>query len=224
MARKINLVPGEFYHIYNRGTEKRQVFTKIYDYERFLSLLYIANSSIRVDLKKQGSTLSEILALERGKSLVNICAYCLMPNHFHLIINEKEDGGASKFMQKLITGYTMYFNKTYERSGALFQGRFKVEHADNDNYLSYLIAYIHLNPAKLIEPTWKETGIKDKNQVEKFLDNYRYSSYYDYSGNKRVESKIVNMSALPIYDELPKDFRSSVSQWLNKSEQGSTLS
>ena len=225
MTRKINLAPGEFYHIYNRGTDKRDVFNNDYDYERFLSLLYIANGSIPVDLKLQGSTLYKILEIDRGNNLVEICAYCLMPNHFHLIIREKNEGGISKFMQKLTTAYTMYFNKVCERDGSLFQGRFKAKHADSDNYLSYLIAYIHLNPVKLIDGSWKEKGVQNMAQAEVFLNKYRYSSYLDYSRNSsRSESKILNMSAMPHYNELPQDFRSSIKEWLNYSSlQGSTL-
>ena len=216
MTRNIILAPGEFYHIYNRGTEKRDVFLKKNDYDRFLSLLYIANSYTAVDLKRQGSTLSEILALNKDKNLVDVCAYCLMPNHFHLIVREISNGGISTFMQKLITAYTMYFNKLNERSGVLFQGRFKVEHANEDRYLAYLISYLHLNPIKLIDPKWKENGIRDKKWAETFLENYKYSSYLDYIRKEsRLESKIINKTALPQYYESPTDFYKSIMEWLN---------
>src|SRR3989338_5492140 len=142
MGRNLTFAPGEFYHIYNRGTEKRKIFLSARDHERFLSLLYLANGEERVDMKRQGRTLSELMLQDKGKKLVEVCAYCLMPNHFHLILKEIDEGGISKFMQKIITGYTMYFNKNYERSGALFQGKFKSEHAKNDRYLKYLIAYL----------------------------------------------------------------------------------
>ncbi len=222
MSRNVVLSPGEFYHIYNRGTEKRKIFLNHRDYERFISLLYLANGELRVDIKRQGRTLVELLNQDRGKKLIDICAYCLMPNHFHLIVREPEGGGISKFMQKLVTGYTMYFNKTYERNGALFQGKFKSEHAHNDRYLSYLIAYLHLNPIKLLEHNWKEQGIKDRERAEKFLDGYTYSSFSDYCGYNRLEKIILSLDALPAYTSTPKSFRSSVTEWLNG--QGSTLS
>jgi putative transposase len=222
MSRRAIFAPGEFYHIYNRGTEKRKIFLNHRDYERFLTLLYLANGEHPVDVKRQGSALSELLTRDRGKKLVDICAYCLMPNHFHLIIKEVEDGGISKFMQKLITGYTMYFNKTHERNGALFQGKFKSEHINEDRYMLYLIAYVHLNPVKLCDPKWKENGIADRRRSEKFLDNYTYSSYLDYCGRERLEKTIISMESLPSYTSTPKNFRSSITQWLNG--QGSTLS
>lgn len=214
MSRNIDLAPDEFYHIYNRGTEKRTIFLSQTDYERFVGLLYACNGDKPVDLKLQGSTLEELVALERGETLVDICAYCLMPNHFHLLIKEKEAGGASRMMQKLITAYTMYFNKRYERTGSLFQGRFKATHAAEDRYLSYLISYIHLNPIKLIEPVWKETGIKEREKAEEYLKNYSHSSFLDYAGESRVESCIINKEALPSYFETPRDFQTSVFEWL----------
>ncbi|MEK7175830.1 MAG: transposase [Patescibacteria group bacterium] len=222
MSRNIILSPGEFYHIYNRGTEKRKIFLSRHDYERFISLLYLANGELRVDIKRQGRTLAELLNQDRGKKLIDICAYCLMPNHFHLIVRELEEGGISKFMQKLVTGYTMYFNKIHERNGALFQGKFKSEHAHNDHYLSYLIVYLHLNPIKLLERNWKERGIKDSKRAEKFLDNYMYSSFPDYCGYDRLEKIILSLDALPAYASTPKSFRSSITEWL--SGQGRTLS
>lgn len=212
--RRIEIAPNEFYHIYNRGTEKRDIFLMPNDYDRFLALMYLCNSLQPVDLKLQGSTLYEVCNIARGATLIDICAYCLMPNHFHLIIREKTDGGASRFMQKISTAYTMYFNKLNERSGALFQGRFKARHADTDDYLSYLIAYVHLNPVKLIEPLWKETGIKDQVVAEQYLKHYRYSSYLDYLGVRRIENALLTTSALPQYFEAPKDFESNILYWL----------
>jgi putative transposase len=150
---------------------------------------------------------------------VDICAYVLMPNHFHLLLREKADGGISRFMQKLTTGYTMYFNKKNERSGALFQGRFKAKHANDDRYLSYLLAYIHLNPVKLIEPNWKKGGIGDRGKAEQYLKEYSYSSYQDYLGTNRVAGKILNTAVYPTSFSAPSDFETSIGEWL----QGSTL-
>lgn len=212
--RKGLLSVNSYYHIYNRGTEKRRIFLVEKDYQRFLSSLFICNGSKPVDLKIQGKTLLESLRNDRGETIVDICAYCLMPNHFHLLVHEKIEGGISKFMQKLQIAYTMYFNKKNERSGALFQGKYKLSIAETDNYLKYLIAYIHLNPVKLIEPNWKENGIKNESLVLKFLQNYKYSSYSDFVGQKREEEKILNRKALPEYFEKPTDFKNTIKDWL----------
>jgi len=151
MSRILPFSTGEYYHIYNRGTEKRDIFLDKADYLRFIVLLYISNNIEAVhisNLREQGKFLRDIINLERKETLVDIGTYCLMPNHFHLLIKEKRAGGISEFMKKISTGYSMYFNKRYERTGRLFEGTFKSVHADSDEYLKYLFAYIHLNPIK----------------------------------------------------------------------------
>lgn len=222
MTRKILFASGEHYHVYNRGTDKRDIFLSDRDYGRFLALLFICNSSKPVDLKLQGRTLYEILENDRGETIVDLLSYCLMPNHFHLIIHEKNEGGISHFMQKLMTGYTMYFNKLNERSGALFQGKFKATHIDNDRYLSYLISYVHLNPIKLIDPDWKTKGLRDQSEAEKFLNAYRYSSFKDYCKENRLECALIDKIDNPLYHD-NWEFRKHVTEWLEYPLQGSTL-
>lgn len=219
MGRDVIFAPDEYYHLYNRGTDKRDVFLDRADYNRFLALLYVANSASPVDLKLQGRTLYELGEIDRGEPIVDVCAYALMPNHFHILIKEKDTGGITAFMRKLGTAYTMYFNAKNDRTGALFQGKFKSKYVDRDNYLQYLLAYIHLNPVKIIEPLWKENGISDVSQVEKFLIEYPYSSFQDYVGIMRREDKILNKDAFPTEIDLPSDFKTSHMHWL----QGRTL-
>ena len=214
MTRSFEFAQEEFYHVYNRGTEKRKIFMARYDYKRFLALMYLANQDEPTELKLQGSTLEEITATRKGKQLVHIIAYCLMPNHFHLLIRELEEGGISKFMQKLTTGYTMYFNKRNERSGSLFQGRFKAVHVSDDRYLRYLISYIHLNPIKLIEPKWKEIGITDMTRAEKYLEAYTTSSYLDYLGKNRHEGIILSREAFQEYFSSDTGFKTFITEWL----------
>ncbi|MFA6834395.1 MAG: transposase [Bacteroidaceae bacterium] len=215
MIRKIVFSIDEFYHLYNRSTEKILIFKDESDYERFISLLFYTNS-VNVlnfrDLKRQGV---QGLPLDiRGNTLVDIGSYCLMPNHFHILLKEKVEGGISKFMLKLMTSYSMYFNKKYERKGALFQGVFQAQHADSDNYLKYLFSYIHLNPIKLIQSDWKENGIGDIDGAKKYLDDYRYSSFSDYMGVKREENNILNVKAFPEYFESVEDFKNNIFDWL----------
>lgn len=214
MTRTFSFAPGEFYHIYNRGTEKRNVFTSRSDRDRFLALLYLANQDNPTDLKLQGRTLSEIVEPRTGNPLVEIVAYCLMPNHFHLLVREAEEGGVSKFMQKITTGYTMYFNKKYERNGSLFQGKFKATHVADDRYMRYLISYIHLNPVKLVEPKWKKTGITNREHAERYLETYTPSSYPDHLGEERLEGMILAREALPEYFSSDTDFKTLVTEWL----------
>ena len=221
MTRNIEFAPGEYFHLYNRGTERRTIFSSETDYERMLALLYLCNGTIPVRMdgirrKQGGRALLEVLTeVDRGIPLVDICAYCFMPNHFHILVHEKEGNGISKFMQKIGNGYTGYFNTRYERTGTLFQGKFKATHVDNDRYLKYLIAYIHLNPIKLIDPRWKENGIQNKKKALTYLDQYQYSSYLDYRRDSRTQRIILNQDALPQYFETPKDFAANISEWLD---------
>lgn len=111
----------------------------------------------------------------------------------------------------------MYFNKRYERTGNLFQGKFKSQHADNDEYLKYLFSYIHLNPVKLIQSDWKDVGIRDINGAKKYLDEYRHSSLHDYFG-RREESKIIDKNKFPEYFINKHEVDTELIEWLSYKE------
>lgn len=217
MRRKFNFSVEEFYHIYNRGTDKRVIFLETTDHNRFVTLLYLCNSIESVDidhLLRGGLSFPELIEVKVENTLVDIGAWCLMPNHFHLLIKEKQEGGISLFMKKLLTAYSMYFNKKHQRKGRLFEGSFSASHAPKDEYLKYLFSYIHLNPVKLVDPLWKDEGIKDIETVKKYLDDYTYSSYLDYKGFQRRENKILNKSSFPDYFSDAKDFQDHINDWL----------
>jgi len=210
--RKIPLVSGEYYHIYNRGNSKQTIFHDKADYDRFIKILFLSNGeeSFKVHLIEK-----EIYDFDRGAPLVNIGAYCLMPNHFHLLLTQTDNGSISKFMQKLTTSYSMYYNKRRERTGTLFEGKFKSEHIDNDRYLKYLFSYIHLNPLKIIYANWKEEGIKNKNQVPRFLKDYAFSSYQDYLGHTRKQNQIIDKKSFPDYFPNPASFQEEIFDWIS---------
>jgi len=212
--RKVELVEGEFYHLYNRGNSKQKIFNHKSDFERFVNLLFLANSKNSFNffnlLKDK-----HIYDFEREDTLVDIGAYVLMPNHFHILITPKKEGGISKFMQKLTTAYVMYYNQKYKRTGGLFEGKFKSQHLDNDRYLKYIFSYIHLNPIKLIKPKWKELGIKNKIEALDFLRGYIFSSYLDYKNSNREQSIIINKNPFPNYFSDAKDFDTEILDWFN---------
>ena len=212
MQRPVPLAVDEFYHCYNRGVEKREIFSNQSDYERFINLLYLANSDKAIvfeDINEQN-----IFAMERGEPIVAVGAYCLMPNHFHLLLREIKEGGITQFMRKLCTGYSMYFNKKYEHSGVLFQGRFKAKHADSDEYLRHLATYIHLNPLDLIQSGWKKNGVRDSKYAEEFLKKYSYSSLHDYvSDAMRQEIAIINKDLFPAYYSSAKEILEDIREW-----------
>lgn len=217
MERKITFSVGEYYHVYNRGVEKRDIFLNKNDRDRFHKLLFLSNDITPVVFRDvKDKTLSEIT---KGEPLVAVGAYCLMPNHFHILVKEIKEGGLSAFMEKLTTSYSKYFNKKHERVGPLFQGRFKAEHVDRDEYLKYLFAYIHLNPIKLIDPKWKEEGIRNSKKAQQYLRGFPYSSYLEYLGVDREEKLILSAKEFPEYFDGQHDFRNYVADWLEFSDE-----
>lgn len=216
MSRSIELSVGEYYHLYNRGVEKRKIFLDKKDYQRFVVLMYLSNTTDFIHLSDHRNfSFAEFFALKRKDTLTDIGAYCLMPNHFHILIKERKERGISTFMQKLMTGYSMYFNKKYERRGTLFEGPFKAKHADSDEYLKYLFAYIHLNPAKLINGGWRKSGIVDIKKTESYLHGFTHSSYADYLRDVRPQSVVLNMSAFPDYFENIRGVKKLMKEWLD---------
>ncbi|MFA5022950.1 MAG: transposase [Candidatus Paceibacterota bacterium] len=221
MERKFIFSIDEFYHVYNRGIEKRKIFVKPADYERFIKLLYLCNGTEPIVTKLvQGLPPDDLFSLKVGNKIVDIGAYCLMPNHFHLLLKERVENGISIFMLKLLTGYSMYFNKKYKRTGQLFEGTFKANHLGDDNYLKYMYAYIHLNPIKLIDSKWKERGINNAKKAKSYLLIYKYSSYLDYITAGRAEGRILNKRAFPEYFSGKKEFKDFTDDWLNYKDEG----
>ncbi|MCK9352125.1 MAG: transposase [Candidatus Paceibacterota bacterium] len=212
MERKFNFSVDEYYHVFSRGVDRREIFSDKEDRERFLRLLYITNSSKSVRFTEISRLPYPLM--ERGEPLAAVGAYCLMPNHFHLLLRETEENGISSFMKKLLTSYSMYFNKKNDRTGNLFESTFRAEHVDGDNYLKYLFAYIHLNPIKLIDSEWKKKGIINKKLAKEYLSSYEYSSYFEYTGKERDESLILCAKEFPEYFGNIHDFRDFINYWL----------
>ncbi|MBI4067657.1 transposase [Candidatus Gottesmanbacteria bacterium] len=183
--RQVILADGEYYHIFNRGVEKRTIFTDKREYQRALKLLYYYHYT---NLPLKFSRFNEIPIEEREKILeilrrknkleVQIIAYCLMPNHFHFLLRQEREKGIANFVSNFSNSYSKYFNTKHDRVGPLFQGVFKAVRVETDAQLLHLSRYIHLNPISsfLIK--------------EEELDNYPWSSLPEYLGTK--EEKVVN--------------------------------
>lgn len=197
MKRKFPFAIGKIYHVYNRGVAKCSICEGDRDSWRFLQGLCLFNNEgntsnllWRLEQKRGKLTLGVLRDYivnpknERNR-LVRILAYCLMGNHYHLLIEEIQEGGITKFMQKFGTGYVRFFNKKHDRVGGLFQGRFKSVLVDNESYLQYLLVYINvLNSAHFIEPNWKENGIEDIDKILQYAERYLWSTHLDYLGKR----------------------------------------
>ena len=142
--RKFRFTNGEFYHVYNRGVDKRTVFLDQYDFDRFLQGMEEFNSTKPIGSLFENSFRKDQLSNPIAK-LVDIICYCLNANHYHMILRQRVNGGVSEFMRRIGTGFTQHFNFRYKRSGALFQGKFKAKHINSNEYLLHLSAYVNLN-------------------------------------------------------------------------------
>jgi len=230
--RKIQFVNGEYYHIYNRGVDKRNLFIDKKDYWKFfdgmrdfnntsyyeerLGVLGVSKHSIRElksdDFKQLGSFLKE------QEKVVDLISYNLIPNHFHLILKQLQDKGISNFMHKLGTSFTNYFNKKYERSGSLFQGSFKAIHIESNDYLLWLAGYVNGN----IE-------IHGLGNAE----NYPWSSYQaiwkesdSFQGRGKERSSLSALSGMDIIlsqFKSPQQFKEYVKQVLQESKIKKTM-
>lgn len=198
--RKQQFVNGEIYHIVMRGIDDNLIFRDTNDYYRWIFSIYEFNTiksiTIRTQREARAKTKKILKEKNRGpasvidqrEKLVEILAFCLMPNHIHLLMKQLKDGGITKFISKVGTGYGGYFNRKYSRKGYVFQNRFSTVHIGDDAQLQTVFVYIHTNPISLIEPKWKEKGIKEPEKIIKFLGNYKWSSYPDYISQKNFPS------------------------------------
>lgn len=204
------------YHIYNRGIDKRVIFKDSKDYAYFLYLLkiYLLDPVLlREDIERTGQSLHKKRSRERSHfGKIELLSYCLMPNHFHLLIKQKGETDISDFMKSLMTSYSMYFNLKYKRQGTLFQGRYKAALVKEDDYLLHLSRYIHINPLKVQGLSCPKLG------------EYDYSSYADYLGRKNT--KWINKNVILAYFTENKEnsfinhssYKSFVEEYANDSE------
>lgn len=165
--RVIPFVNGEFYHLYTRGIEKQQTFFDKRDYSHFIKSLFyynIQNPKPKFSIYRN----SKLFQVDTSKKIAEIICYCLMPNHFHLLVKQLQDGGISELMRKLLLSITKYRNTKYNRKGSLFQVPFKAVLIESEEQLLHVSRYIHLNP-------FVSMLIKD-------LKSYTWSSYLDYIG------------------------------------------
>lgn len=192
--KRPQLVTGEIYHIVIRGVANSLIFKDEDDRYRAVFSLFEFNDIKPVLIRERRR--ARIQAKKIGKEdfsanrdmLVEIYAFYFMPNHIHLLLRQIKHDGITKFMRKFGAGYAAYFNKKYNRKGHLFQSRFHAVHIKTIEQFKTVFVYIHTNGISLIEPKWKDLGIKNPKKVIKFLENYKWSSYADYLGKKNFPS------------------------------------
>lgn len=216
----------ELYHVLNCGIDGRKLFLDSQDYVRFIHNLFEFNdiaSSIGSDRRNISGTNVGPRRSYIRKRLVRIHGWCLMKNHYHLLISELVEGGLAKFMFKVNVGYAKYYNERYGRHGHLFQGKTKKIHIEREAHFLYILHYLHLNPLDYL-PGAKEWRERDKSAIKKarealtYLDGYRWSSYLDYCGKKNFPSILTEdlfKDALGNYQEALKEYLRSAERSLD---------
>ncbi len=196
MRRKNKFNPGEFYYIYSRGCGTECLFRSTSDKKRFIKLLFVCNGTRSVVFRDSANE-KRLCRIRKGLPLVDIGAYSLLSTHFHLLLHEKARNGISLFMKKLLTAYSMYFNKRYGRNGSLFAGRFHAIRSESDEYLQYVFSYIHMDPLQEINKQYHVPHCFDQHSAMHFLEKYTHSSYLDYIGIEREEKSILSTEVFP---------------------------
>ena len=219
--RDQQFVNNEIYHITLKAIDDNLLFKNVDDYYRGIFSIYEFNNLNPVSIQrrrefrirfKEGRGRASTFIDERNK-LVEVLAFCFMPNHIHLLVRQLKEGGITKFMSKIGTGYGGYFNRKYDRKGYVFQNRFSMVRIKNDEQLKTVFVYIHTNPISLIEPKWKEVGIKAPKKAIKFVENYKWSSYSDYIGKKNFPSVIEREFLLRIMGS-EQDCKDFIENWI----------
>ncbi|MEW5805309.1 MAG: transposase [Patescibacteria group bacterium] len=193
------------------------------DYFRFVHDLYEFNDQDWVNnvtyffRQKSKDIASPYMKKKARKLLVDIHAFCLMPNHYHLLLSPRQDKAISLFMKKLNMGYAKYFNEKYKRTGALFEGRYKSAPITQESHFLHLPYYIHCNPLDLIAPEWRKNKLDNYNKAKEFLENYRWSSHLDYCGKHNFPSVTNRDFLLEIFNG-EKEYRKSIYDWLKNLE------
>lgn len=201
-------------HALNRGNDKKQIFRDDNDYARFLFLILFLQSPISIPhperfikkfIKTQDFQLrNEVLKNIIDRRTVELISFALMPNHFHLLLEELDDGGISYYMHRIQNAYVKYFNAKYERSGHLFQGNFKSVGVTNNNQFLYLSSYIHKNP-------------KELHNWNKNYENYKYSSYQDFIKDNRWKG-LLNTEIILEQFKSKEEYRNFVSSSIAKED------
>jgi len=214
----------ELVHVLNRGVDKRKIFLDKQDYFRFIHDLFEFNNkdaanitfyTFQREYNNHDVGRPNIHKMERKprKMLVDILAFCLMPNHYHLFLEPRVKDGIALFIKKINGGYAKYFNKRYKRTGALFEGRYKRVIIKNETHFIYLPYYIHLNPLDLIAPEWREQKLSNFTKAIKFLNSYRWSSHLDYLGKENFPS-VTQRDFLLNFFEGHEGYKHGITEWL----------
>jgi len=208
---------GEFYHIYNRGVDGREIFLKTSDYQRFLDGLLAFNTNCPVTLREfdYGAKIA------KNDKLCSLICYVLMKNHVHFVVRCANPENLSKYLQKVFIGYTAFFNEKYRRIGVLFQGGSKSQHIDSDRYIRHIVDYVHLNPLDYFIPEWRNHGVVSIKVAKNKLLDYQYSSLSAFIGTE--SNSALDFDIIREIFPNPKEVLNSMLEWSTSSLENSDI-
>lgn len=207
---------GNIVHILNRGVEKRKIFLDDEDYSRFVNNLDDFNNTAPVPYSYYARRKYSSALVKPKRELVAVLCFCLMPNHYHVLAEEKIGRGSGAYAKKFMSGYTQYFNLKHDRKGVLFQGKSKLIVINHDEHFLHIPYYIFANPIKLIEPKWREAGPKDLDKIIKFLEDYKWSNYASVIGAGKQNPYFApyKKAFFELFDTNEKKFKKDFAEWL----------
>lgn len=201
----------------NRGVERRQIYMDNADRARFVHDMWEFNDvEDAKNVWHRAPQKADIKGLRNPympkDRIVDLHAWCLMGNHYHLLLSERVDGGLTKFIRRLNVGYANYFNERYERKGALFQGRTKKVHIDTDAHFLHILNYIHSNPLDFMKVNkgWRIGSVGDMEGALAHISKYKWSSYLDYAGTANFPSVLTTDLFSSIFKDYKAELRSFI--------------
>lgn len=218
----------KLYHVLNRGIDGRNLFLDTQDYARFVHDLYEFNDTAPATEFSRASISTNPHVGHRKshmrKRLVEIHGWCLMKDHYHLLLSELIEGGLIKFMTKINIGYAKYYNERYERHGHLFQGKTKKVLITRNEHFLYILHYLHLNPLDYLAEAsrWRERdkgSIKNAKGAVAYLNDYRWSSYLDYCNKKNFPSLLTKN----LFENTSGTYRENIEEYLKNIEVSSVI-
>ncbi len=206
------------YHVLNRGVDKRTIFLHDKDRARFVHDLWEFNDT--KNARNVGYRAPEYIGfvnqyIEKER-IVDLHAWCIMGNHYHLLLSERIDGGLTKFIRRLNVGYANYFNERYKRKGTLFQGRSKKILIHTDAHFLHILNYIHCNPLDLSRngKGWRDSELQNAKHALDSLEKYKWSSYLDYAGVRNFPSVLTT----GLFSDIFKDYKKEIASFLRSNE------
>ncbi|MDO8564988.1 MAG: hypothetical protein Q7R88_03280 [bacterium] len=204
---------GDISHICNRGLEKRKIFVTERDYHRFVVNLFRLNNK-GAALRNVENSLFE----QPQNKLVEILQWSLLPNHYHLLVYEKTEGGTLSFAKRLGNAFTKYVNTKEERNGYLFGNHAKIVPIKKDSQFLYIPFYIDLNPLDLGYPKWKTGGVTNPERALDFLLQYKWSSFQDHFTNRPCKAILNQKLFYDLFETTREEYRTGLLEFLDREE------